>query len=169
MAKLSISTLKSFFQSGDKPSQSEFSSLIESTSHTEVSSATAVGGLSTAIPKIDLPANHLITNLFIVFTQDTGTFTSATVGAKVGISSGGVQVVAADADAISTSVTSLNKGKGTASTHALKTGLGGNATLNMVAESAYSSAEREIHFTITSTHATFSGNVICGVQYAILN
>tara|TARA_A100001201_G_scaffold143235_1_gene144021 strand:- start:177 stop:686 length:510 start_codon:yes stop_codon:yes gene_type:complete len=169
MAKLSISTLKGFFQPGDKPSQSEFSSLIESTSHTEVSPATSVSGTSTAIPAIDLPANHLITNLFIVFTQDTGTFTSATVGAKVGISSGGVQVVAADSDAITGAVTSLNKGKGTASTNALKTGLGGNATLDIVAESAYSAAEREIHFTITSTHSTFSGNVICGVQYVILN
>jgi len=165
MAKQTITILKGYFNSGDRPTQQNFYDLIESTTHTQVSAATTVSGTSTAIDAIVIPANTVITNMFII-ASTAMSLTSGDVGHKVGTAADGAEISAAHTDSIIDGAASLAIKKGISMDPAMHVGLGGQDAMIMVAGLAYDSSAREAHFTITSTQGDFAGGVICGVQFA---
>ena len=169
MAKQSRTTLKWYFETGDKPTESNFGDLIESSTQTAVSSATTISGSTgatdTAISAIAIPAGTVITNLFVIASTALS-LTTGNAGHKIGTTEDGAEISAADANSLVASGTALAIKKGIAMDSAMHVGLGGAAAIAMVAGLAYDSVARDIHFTITSNKVDLTGAVICGVQYA---
>lgn len=170
MAIQTLSTLKSYFNTGDKPTETQFASLLESTTTTAVSAATTLttSATSAAIPAITIPANSLISNFFVVITTQITIASSGNIGAKVGDGAGEADLAAAVANCIINGATTGAVGKGTASSVEMNAGLGGNAVLPITAAKGYCSTSTEVHFTITATENFSAGAVICGVQYVPL-
>ena len=169
MAKQSTTTLKTYFNTGDKPTESNFGDFIESSTQTAVSAATTVSGSSaeqdTFVSAITIPAGSVITNLFIIATTALSC-TSGDAGHKIGTAADGAEISAADTDSLIDGTTALAIKKGIAMDSAMHVGLGGDDAIAMVAGSGYDSSARDIHFTITSDQVDLAGAVICGVQYA---
>ena len=165
MALTTLSTLKNYFNAGDKPTEAQFGDLIDSTLQTVTSGIVTLDtDTSTAIPAMTIPASSLITNYFIVVTTEIE-MSSGTIGHKIGTAAGGVQLSAAVANSLSTAVTTLVVGHGAAVDAAMNTALSGNSAIVPVVGTTYRAAATDVHFTLDFGAAVTAGQVVCGVQY----
>jgi hypothetical protein len=104
-----------------------------------------------------VPANSIITGLGVVVSTVLA-FDSATLGVNFGTTEAGHELNVVDADGLATSATSLAAGKGTSTHSHEKTAMGGAAVIVFDPNIAYSTSERTVYGTIT----TSSGNVDTG-------
>ena len=146
MALQTLTTLKTYFNKGDKPTEANFSDLLDSTVQTVTSGIVTLDtDQKTLIPALAVPASSLITNYFTA--------------------ADGVELSAADDNSLTNSTTSLTAGSGTATFSTMATALSAQASIVPVAGTTYRAAATDVHFTITSNVNLTGGAVICGVQY----
>tara|TARA_A100001515_G_scaffold40310_2_gene31683 strand:+ start:1244 stop:1837 length:594 start_codon:yes stop_codon:yes gene_type:complete len=106
---------------------------------------------------IPLPAKTIITGLHVVVDTQLA-FASGAVNIKAGTSAGNDAI--ANASNVVGSGTTLAVGKGASSDTAISTALGGAAPIVNVADSAYATAARDIHFTLTAAGGNFTAGVV---------
>ena len=167
MALQTLATLKAYFNTGDQPTESNFSDLLDSTVQTVTSGIVTLDtDTSTAIPALAIPGSSLIMTYFIVATTAITAGSATKIGHKIGTSADGEQLSAADDNSLTNSTTSLTAGLGTASlTDGFSTSLSAQAAIVPVAGTIYRAADTNVHFTITSNVSLTGGAVVCGVQY----
>ena len=166
MALQTLTTLKTYFNKGDKPTEANFSDLLDSTVQTVTSGIVTLDtDQKTLIPALAVPASSLITNYFIIATTAITAGSSTKIGHEIGTAADGVELSAADDNSLTNSTTSLTAGSGTATFSTMATALSAQAAIIPVAGTTYRAAATDVHFTITSNVNLTGGAVICGVQY----
>ena len=118
-----------------------------------------------------VPANSIITEVGVVVTQEFTISTTAKLGAQVGTSSGGAELIADNDDALRGSASgTLAVGKGTSTNAALATtALGGNEKLDFATGVAFSTSARTIYGSVTiSTGNITAGAVRFYLKYVII-
>jgi len=116
------------------------------------------------------PAGSIITKVTVVCsTAVDGDGSAGTAGLRIGTAAGGAQVMALDADSIMASANDLAAGKGTSSDAALATSLGGPAALVVVADTAYSAAERTLFpEAVRSANAAIAGEFSVFIEFLMV-
>ena len=108
MALQTLSTLKGYFNTGDQPTESNFSDLLESTVQTATSGIVTLDtDQKTLIPAIAIPASSIITNYFIIATTAITAGSSTKIGHEIGTAADGEELSAADDNSLTNSTTSL--------------------------------------------------------------
>ena len=190
MSTQTRATLKTYFNTGDKPTEAQFENLIDSglnltddgtvagdntftgnnvgTTNMKTATATWASGANIDSGAITVPANCIITRLTAVVTTQFAQ-TSGNVGITVGTSAGATTFTGAiDADSLEASSTTVAVGVGTATDAVLTAGLGGTAIMGALAGS-YRAASTDCHFRAVSTAGDFSaGAMLCIVEYVML-
>jgi hypothetical protein len=109
---------------------------------------------------IHIPANSAISSIEVIVTSAT-TQANGTLGVQAGTQAGGEQLIAAAADALAGTSTTVAAGKGTSTEGTgRRTALGGNGNLTMVADSPYYAAAGEAHVRCVSSGGAFSAGEI---------
>ena len=114
-----------------------------------------------------VPAHCIILDVGVVVTTLITLNASAKLGMKAGTTASGQEIANNDVDAISNASTTIAVGKGTCANTAIRTSLGGLATMVLDADAAYAASARDIHITLTSnsTFANSNGRVRMWVKY----
>lgn len=118
--------------------------------------------------RLVVPAGSIIRDVTVVVTTDLA-YDNGTLGLSVGTAAAGQEIVALDADSISGAAATLSAGKGTSTKVEIADGLGGAASLQLVANSLYSATARTLYpEVVPSAGAITAGKLRVLIEYMTL-
>ena len=122
--------------------------LVDSLYSQEMVAANTTSGSGLVNLPLVQPENSFIEDIIVICTADAS-FDAGLIGLRAGTTVGGVDIIAADDNAITGSTTAMLAGIGTSIHSKIQASLSGQAALTLVANSVYSTTERTIHVQVS--------------------